>query len=58
MSATHFLMLRNLKRALQNGDPQAISLYAFAALRSDNEIVRRLARKYVQTSEYTYGSAA
>jgi uncharacterized protein YjiS (DUF1127 family) len=58
MSATHFLMLMRLRRALQNGDPQAIGLYAFAALRSENQTVRELAKRYVQTSEVTYGSAA
>ena len=58
MSAVHFLMLMRLKRALQNGDPQAISLYAYTALGSENATVRALAKRYVQTSEVTYGSAA
>lgn len=58
MDAANFLMLMRLKRALQNGDPQAISLYAYTALRSDNATVRALAKRYVQTSEFTYGSAA
>ena len=58
MSAVHFLMLMRLRRALANGDPQAINLYAYAALRSENQTVRELAKRYVQTSEVTYGSAA
>ena len=58
MDATNFLTLRRLQRALENGDPQAINLYAYAALRSENRTVRELAKRYVQTSEVTYGSAA
>ena len=58
MDATHFLTLRRLQRALENGDPQAINLYAYAALRSENQTVRTIARKMIQTSDVTYGSAA
>ncbi|MBU6191346.1 MAG: hypothetical protein KGR68_18655 [Betaproteobacteria bacterium] len=58
MDATNFLMLMRLRRALQNGDPQAISLYAYTALRSENQTVRTIARKMIQTSDVTYGSAA
>ena len=58
MSATHFLMLMRLRRALQNGDPQAIGLYYYTARRSENRTVRELAKRYVQESEVTYGSAA
>ena len=58
MTALHFLTLRRLQRALENGDPQAISLYAYTALRSENRTVRELAKRYVQTSEVTYRSAA
>lgn len=58
MDATHFLMLMRLRRALQNGDPQTIGLYYYTARRSENRTVRELAKRYVQTSEVTYGSAA
>lgn len=58
MDATNFLTLRRLQRALENGDPQAINLYAYTALRSENQTVRTIARKMIQTSEVTLGSAA
>lgn len=58
MDATNFLTLRRLQRALQNGDPQAINLYAYTALRSENQTVRTIARKMIQTSDVTCGSAA
>jgi len=58
MDAANFLTLRRLQRALENGDPQAIGLYYYTARRSENRTVRELAKRYVQTSERTYGSAA